>query len=77
MFYQATSVAKNIDHALKGKDQLPVKGMPVDVFLCAMGPNRGVGRLGWVKTPSITVWAIKSRTLGKENTAKYAKGTAF
>lgn len=74
---QATSVAKNIELTLKGQGQLPVKGFPIDVFLCSMGHSRGVGRLGWVKVPSICIWAVKGRTLGRERTAKYANGTAW
>ncbi|KFH40466.1 Apoptosis-inducing factor-like protein [Hapsidospora chrysogenum ATCC 11550] len=74
---QAAGVAKNIDLALKGQTQVPIKGYPVDVFLCTTGRHRGAGRLGWFRTPSIAVWAIKGRTLGTERTAKTVNGTSL
>jgi apoptosis-inducing factor 2 len=74
---QATGVARNIGLALKGQDQQPVKGMPMDVFICSMGRDRGAGRVGWIQPPSLTIWYIKGRTLGMEKTKKYVDGTAF
>jgi apoptosis-inducing factor 2 len=72
---QAAGVVKNVELAMAGKDQLPVKGMPVDIFVCATGRSRGAGRIGWFKAPSIFVWAVKGRTLGTDMAPKYASGT--
>ncbi|KJZ79840.1 hypothetical protein HIM_00554 [Hirsutella minnesotensis 3608] len=74
---QAAGVVKNIGLALQGKEQRPVSGPPVDVFICAVGRGRGVGRLGPVPVPSFFVWAAKGRTLGMERTPKYASGSMF
>jgi len=68
-------VAKNVELAIKGKPQLPVKGMPVDIFVCATGRSRGAGRVGWVKVPSLFVWAVKGRSMGTDMAPKYASGT--
>lgn len=67
-------MAKNIEAALKGKDQQVVKGLPFDAFVCATGRSRGAGRLGYVPMLSIMVWAAKGRTLSIERLPKYAKG---
>ncbi|KAK2007759.1 FAD/NAD(P)-binding domain-containing protein [Colletotrichum eremochloae] len=74
---QATGVVKNIGLAMKGKGQLAVKGMPLDVFICSTGRNRGAGRFGWVKVPSVLVWSLKSKTLGSHWTQKYTEGTQW
>ncbi|KAK1544279.1 hypothetical protein CPAR01_04912 [Colletotrichum paranaense] len=71
---QAAGVVKNIELALKGKDQTVVKGMPVDVYVCATGRSRGAGRIGWVKAPSLMIWAVKSRNLGLPMAVPYANG---
>ncbi|KAK1988969.1 hypothetical protein LZ30DRAFT_388522 [Colletotrichum cereale] len=74
---QAAGVVKNIELAIKGKDQLVVKGMPVDVFMCSTGRNRGAGRVGWVKVPSLFVWTLKGKTLGVTWSQKYIDGTQW
>ncbi|KYK59347.1 apoptosis-inducing factor [Drechmeria coniospora] len=74
---QAAGVVKNITLALLGKRQQVVKGPPVDVFLCTIGRERGVGRVGCVHVPSLLVWALKGRTLATERTAKYVNGTMW
>ncbi|KAI6785292.1 Apoptosis-inducing factor-like protein [Emericellopsis cladophorae] len=74
---QGGAVHKNIEAVLKGKNQSRVKGLPADVFVCSMGRSRGVGRIGWVPAPSLAIWAIKGRTLGRERTSKYVDGSAF
>lgn len=70
-------MAKNVELALKGKEQQVVKGLPFDVFICATGRGRGAGRVGYVPVPSLMVWGLKGRTLGSERTAKYASGQHF
>jgi len=72
---QAAGVVKNIELAIKGKNQLAIKGIPVDVFFCCTGRNRGAGRIGWVKVPSLFVWTVKGKTLGAHWTQKYTNGT--
>lgn len=74
---QATGVAKNIALEMRGLYQYPVKGMPVDVFICSMGRARGAGRVGWIKPPSLAIWFVKGKTLGMERTKKYVDGTAW
>ncbi|TDZ22907.1 Oxidoreductase ptaL [Colletotrichum orbiculare MAFF 240422] len=74
---QAAGVVKNIELAIKGKDQQVVKGMPVDIFVCATGRSRGAGRVGWAKVPSLFVWAVKGRTLGTDYTPKYVNGSQW
>ncbi|WYZ46358.1 hypothetical protein EsH8_IX_000583 [Colletotrichum jinshuiense] len=74
---QAAGVAKNIELVIKGKEQLAVKGMPIDIFVCATGRSRGAGRVGWVKVPSLFVWAVKGRTLGTDWLPKYTAGTQW
>ncbi|GKT45616.1 oxidoreductase ptaL [Colletotrichum spaethianum] len=74
---QAAGVVKNIELAIKGKDQLVVKGMPVDVFMCSTGRNRGAGRVGWVKVPSFFVYSLKGKTLGMSWINKYTEGTQW
>ncbi|OLN97395.1 Apoptosis-inducing factor 2-like protein 1 [Colletotrichum chlorophyti] len=74
---QAAGVAKNIELVIKGKDQVPIKGMPVDIFVCATGRSRGAGRVSWVKVPSLFVWAVKGRTLGMDWLPKYTNGAQW
>ncbi|CCF42841.1 hypothetical protein CH063_00447 [Colletotrichum higginsianum] len=74
---QAAGVVKNIELAIKGKDQLAVRGMPVDVFVCSTGRSRGAGRVGIVKVPSLFVWGLKSRTLGMNWTQPYTTGAQW
>ncbi|KAL0933150.1 uncharacterized protein CTRU02_212113 [Colletotrichum truncatum] len=74
---QAAGVVKNIELAIKGKDQQVVKGMPVDIFVCSTGRSRGAGRVGWVKVPSLFVWAVKGRTLGSDWLPKYTNGSQW
>ncbi|ROT40546.1 FAD/NAD(P)-binding domain-containing protein [Sodiomyces alkalinus F11] len=74
---QAAGVAKNVELALQGKRQQVAKGMPFDVLLCTTGPNRGVGRLGIVSTPSLAVWFIKGRTLATESLPKFVSGSQW
>ncbi|KAI0132465.1 hypothetical protein BJ170DRAFT_248978 [Xylariales sp. AK1849] len=61
---QAAGVSKNIDLALHSKAPTPVKLLPFDVFICATGRGRGVGRFGSVKVWSFMVYQLKGKTLG-------------
>ncbi|PHH86684.1 hypothetical protein CDD83_9882 [Cordyceps sp. RAO-2017] len=74
---QAAGVAKNLELVLQGKDPRPVRGPPVDAFLCSIGRGRGAGRLGPVPVPSFLVWALKGRTLGMDKTPKYVSGAMW
>jgi NADH dehydrogenase FAD-containing subunit len=74
---QAAGVAKNVELALQGKPQLPVKGMPVDIFVCATGRSRGAGRIGYFRVPSLMVWGVKVRTLGLDMAPKYVSGAQW
>ncbi|KZL80049.1 hypothetical protein CI238_08789 [Colletotrichum incanum] len=74
---QAAGVVKNIELSIKGKDQTVVKGMPIDVFICSTGRSRGAGRVGWVKVPSLFVWAAKGKTLGMNWLQRYTEGTQW
>ena len=74
---KAAGVAKNIELAIQGKTQLPVKPLPVDALMCAAGPDRGVGRIGSIKVFSIMAWALKSRTLGLPWAPKYVDGSQW
>lgn len=67
-------MAKNIDLALKGKDQQVVKGLPFDVFVCTTGRDRGAGRMGYVPIPSLMAWAAKGRTYAMERLPNYVNG---
>ncbi|KAJ4417996.1 hypothetical protein N0V82_005848 [Gnomoniopsis sp. IMI 355080] len=72
---QAAGVAKNIELALNDKKPQTVKLMPVDVVACAVGRNRGAGRMGPVKMPSTMVWLAKGRTLALQRMAGYIDGS--
>ncbi|KAK0637109.1 hypothetical protein B0T17DRAFT_98379 [Bombardia bombarda] len=73
---QATTVAKNVELALKGKPPVVHKGMPMDVIACATGRGRGAGRIGSsIKMPSLMVWAAKGRTLGLNYLKGYVDGS--
>ncbi|TGJ81078.1 hypothetical protein E0Z10_g7692 [Xylaria hypoxylon] len=74
---QAAGVAKNIDAVLKGKNQTPVKTLPIDVLMVATGRSRGAGRMGPVKTLSLMVYLIKGKTLGVEKLPGWVDGTTF
>jgi len=62
---------------MQGKAQLPVKGLPVDVLMCCSGRDRGVGRIGWFKVPSIMVWVIKGKGLSLGWAPKYVDGSQW
>lgn len=68
---------KNIELVMKGREELPVKGMPVDVFVCSIGQGRGAGRVGPIRVPSILVWFVKGRTLGRDKAIRYVNGTMW
>lgn len=72
---QAAGVAKNLELTLQGKKPQNVKLMPVDVVACAVGRNRGAGRMGPVKMLSVMVWLAKGRTLGIQRMAGYVDGS--
>ncbi|KAK7754125.1 hypothetical protein SLS62_003971 [Diatrype stigma] len=74
---QAAGVAKNIDAALRGKAPAPVKTLPFDVFMCATGRSRGVGRMGAVKVFSLMVYLIKGKTLGVQRLPGWVDGSSF
>ncbi|KAI1379555.1 FAD/NAD(P)-binding domain-containing protein [Hypoxylon crocopeplum] len=74
---QAAGVAKNIDLVLKGKAPVPVKTLPMDVLMVAIGRSRGAGRMGFLKVFSIMVYLIKGKTLGIQSLPGYVDGTAF
>ncbi|GAW11961.1 hypothetical protein ANO14919_013150 [Xylariales sp. No.14919] len=74
---QAAGVAKNIDAVLKGKNQTPVKTIPIDVLMVATGRSRGAGRMGPVKAFSLMVYLIKGKTLGVEKLPSWVDGTLF
>ncbi|KAK4157316.1 hypothetical protein C8A00DRAFT_40283 [Chaetomidium leptoderma] len=73
---QAASVAKNVEAVLAGMQPTIAKGPPVDIFACAVGRERGVGRMnGWIKMPSVMVWAAKGRTLAVPMVKGYIDGS--
>ncbi|KAL2135752.1 hypothetical protein VTI74DRAFT_7122 [Chaetomium olivicolor] len=72
---QAASVAKNVWAALAGQEPAVAKGPPVDIFACAVGRNRGAGRLNSIKLPSFMVWLAKGRTLGMQMMHGYMDGS--
>ncbi|KAH6632684.1 hypothetical protein F5144DRAFT_259555 [Chaetomium tenue] len=73
---QAVSVAKNVEAALAGLKPVVAKGPPVDVFACAVGRDRGVGRINnSIKMPSFAVWAAKGRTLALPMVKTYIDGS--
>lgn len=73
---QAAGVAKNVEAALAGLKPTVAKGPPVDVFACAVGRERGVGRInGSIKMPSFMVWAAKGRTLALPMLKTYIDGS--
>lgn len=73
---QAESVAKNLALALEGKDPVAAKGPPVDIFACAVGRGRGVGRMNnSIRLPSIMIWAVKGRLLGLNMVKGYIDGS--
>ncbi|KAI1346801.1 hypothetical protein F5Y01DRAFT_263210 [Xylaria sp. FL0043] len=74
---QAAGVAKNIDAALRGKSQTPVKTIPIDVLMVATGRSRGAGRMGPVKAFSLMVYLIKGKTLGVDKLPGWVDGTSF
>ncbi|KAI1426487.1 hypothetical protein F5Y12DRAFT_742384 [Xylaria sp. FL1777] len=74
---QAAGVAKNIDAVLRGKNQTPVKTIPIDVLMVATGRSRGAGRMGPVKAFSLMVYLIKGKTLGVERLPAWVDGTLF
>ncbi|KAI0393495.1 hypothetical protein F5Y17DRAFT_306768 [Xylariaceae sp. FL0594] len=74
---QAAGVAKNIEAVLVGKEQTPVRTLPIDVLMVATGRSRGVGRMGPVKAFSLMVYLIKGKTLGIQNLPAWVDGTHF
>lgn len=74
---QAAGVAKNIDLTLNGKKPTPVKLLPMDIFVCAVGRGRGAGRLGPIKVFSYLIYMIKGKTLGMQMLPGMVNGTAF
>ncbi|KAK7956729.1 uncharacterized protein PG986_005951 [Apiospora aurea] len=74
---QAAGVAKNIDLVLNGKKTTPVKLIPVDVFVCAVGRGRGAGRMGGIKVFSFMVYMIKVKTLGMQMMPGIVDGSSF
>lgn len=74
---QAAGVAKNVELAMQQKPQVPVKLLPLDILFCAAGRDRGAGRLGGFKVPSIMAWAAKGRTLGLPWAPKYVDGSQW
>lgn len=74
---QAAGVAKNLDAVLNGKAPSPVKLLPMDVFVCAVGRGRGAGRIGSVKVFSFLVYQIKGKTLGMQMLPGMINGTSF
>ena len=62
---------------MQGKAQVPVKLLPIDILFCAAGRDRGAGRLGGFKVPSIMAWAAKGRTLGLPWAPKYVDGSQW
>ncbi|KAH6855741.1 hypothetical protein B0I37DRAFT_61516 [Chaetomium sp. MPI-CAGE-AT-0009] len=73
---QAVSVAKNVEAALAGLKPTVAKGPPMDVLACAVGRERGVGRINnSIKMPSFMVWAAKGRTLGLPMVKTYIDGS--
>jgi apoptosis-inducing factor 2 len=74
---QAAGVCKNIDLVLHNKNPTPVKTLPIDVFVAAVGRSRGVGRLGSVKVFSYMVYMIKGKTLGIQQLPSILNGTSY
>ncbi|KAK7982005.1 hypothetical protein PG996_009694 [Apiospora saccharicola] len=74
---QAAGVAKNIDLLLNGKKTTPVKLIPVDVFVCAVGRSRGAGRMAGIKVFSFMVYMIKGKTLGTQMLPGIVDGSSF
>jgi NADH dehydrogenase FAD-containing subunit len=73
---QAVYVAKNVEAVLAGLKPTVAKGPPMDVFACAVGRERGVGRInGSIKMPSFMVWAAKGRTLALPMVKSYIDGS--
>ncbi|KAK4041944.1 hypothetical protein C8A01DRAFT_34055 [Parachaetomium inaequale] len=73
---QAASVAKNVEAVLAGLAPAVAKGPPVDIFACAVGRGRGVGRINnSIRMPSIMVWAAKGRTLAVPMVKGYIDGS--
>ena len=62
---------------LKKQPLKPIGSLVSSVFLCASGPKRGVGRIGYVPIPSLGVHFIKGRTLGREKLSRYVDGSQF
>jgi apoptosis-inducing factor 2 len=60
---QVPGVAKNVEAAVKGKQGAKVGGMPFDVMIVALGPERSAGRMGFVPLPSFAGARMKSKTL--------------
>ncbi|KAK3390193.1 hypothetical protein B0H63DRAFT_464922 [Podospora didyma] len=72
---QAGTVINNVLAALAGREPTVHKGMPFDILACSTGRSRGVGRAGFVKMPSIGVWAVKARQLGINMIPGYINGS--
>ncbi|KAK3293994.1 uncharacterized protein B0H64DRAFT_418045 [Chaetomium fimeti] len=73
---QAISVAKNVEAALAGLKPTVAKGPPMDILACAVGRERGVGRINnTIKMPSFMVWAAKGRTLALPMVKTYIDGS--
>lgn len=71
---QAAGVAKNVLAAIAGQEPVAVKGPPVDIFACAVGRSRGVGRMNSIRLPSFMVWLAKGRTLAMQMVSGYING---
>ncbi|KAK4237099.1 hypothetical protein C8A03DRAFT_16305 [Achaetomium macrosporum] len=72
---QAASVAKNVEAALAGREPLVARGLPVDIYACSVGRDRGAGRMNSIKLPSIMIWLAKGRNLGVPRAQGYVDGS--
>ncbi|KAI9171123.1 Oxidoreductase ptaL [Paramyrothecium foliicola] len=68
---QCAGVAKNIELAISGKPQVPVKGMPFLAVMCSVGRSRAVGKVGVVPVPSYVCYLAKGKTLGAQRLPSY------
>ena len=73
----AIYLAATLQAALMDQQAKPYQDNKMVTVAVALGPNKGIGQLGWFTIPSIVVWYVKGRYLCSNAFKPYIEGKAF